>query len=96
MSGVRPWQLIVWRQGLAPMISLGLHLDLHTPTLDLHTPFGVIQLGRNGFWTRTNRLNGMRFVFGDRVMIGSPMPWSGHTDNCDHARATDPEAGGEG
>lgn len=44
MSGLRPWQLTIW-QSLrgGPMFSLGIHVDLHTPTIDLHLPGWTVQ-----------------------------------------------------
>jgi hypothetical protein len=88
MSGVRPWQLTVWRQVRgAPYVSLGVHVDFHTPTLDFHLPFCTVQLGRNGYWRRADGLPGMWFLFEDRVLIHTPTErWGGHSDNCDHER----------
>lgn len=87
MSGLRPWQVSIWRQYRgAPMFSLGIHVDLHTPTLDLHLAGWTVQAGRNLFWTRANAMPGMRFLFGDRVMISPAERWPGHSDNCDHPR----------
>ena len=68
------------------MVSLGIHIDLHTPTLDLHLPLFTVQLGRNDW-------QGRRFVYHD-----DPTPaWNGHTDNCDHPRFAEcPSCGGGG
>lgn len=69
----RRWGITVfWTTG-APFFSLGIHIDLHTPTVDLHVGSGCVQIGRN-MW------NGKRFVF-------ATQGWSGHTDNCDHQRS---------
>ena len=89
MSGRRPWQLSIWRQVRgAPYYSLGVHLDLHTPTLDLHLPFWTIQIGRNGYWgVAAEPLPGGRSFLGGRVFVDNIRErWSGHSDNCDHAR----------
>jgi hypothetical protein len=88
MTGLRPWGLILWQNTKGcPFYSLGVHLDLHTPTLDLHLPGWTIQLGRNTFWTPTNALPGMAFAFGGRVMVAwTSDRWNGHSDNCDHPR----------
>ena len=88
MSGLRRWQVIAWQYAKgSPFYSLGIHLDLHTPTLDVHLPFWTLQFGRNLYWTRANRLPGMHFPFGDRILIGfSTDRWDGHSDNCDHER----------
>lgn len=75
MSGLRPWGVTVFRnvKGV-PMASLGIHVDLHTPTVDLHLPLVTVQIGRNNW-------DGRRFAYhGGEV-------WRGHTDNCDHPRA---------
>lgn len=40
-----------WCRG-APWFSLGVHLDWHTPTLDVHFARGSAQVGRNN-WRRT-------------------------------------------
>lgn len=88
MTGLRPWGLIVWRslRG-APFFSLGIHVDLHTPTIDLHLPGWTVQLGRNTFWTPAMAMPGMRFWLGGRVMVDfGTERWGGHTDNCDHPR----------
>jgi hypothetical protein len=87
MSGLRPWQLIFWReQHGAPFVSVGIHIDLHTPTVDLHVPFWTVQLGRNLYWRKANAMPGMRFLFGDRLLVSDAERWTGHTDNCDHGR----------
>lgn len=88
MSGLRPWGINVFRQNRgAPMVSLGIHLDLHTPTVDIHLPRWLVQIGRNTYWTPGNGLRGMRFYCGGRVtIIDDGVRWSGHTDNCDHPR----------
>lgn len=52
------------------MLSLGLHVDWHTPTLDLHFLVWTVQLGRNVWQPRG------RFHY---VTAGH---WTGHTDNC--------------
>lgn len=72
MSGQRPWGLTVYRSAIgAPMWSLGVHLDLHTPTLDIHLPWHTVQVGRNNW-------EGKRFTFRRGA------PWNGHSDNCEH------------
>lgn len=89
MSGLRPWQLSIWQSTVgAPFVSLGVHVDLHTPTIDFHLPGFTVQFGCNGFWgVRTPPLDGGRSWLGGRVLyqpwVGR---WDGHTDNCDHAR----------
>lgn len=88
MSGRRPWQLHLgrWPTG-APMVSLGVHFDWHTPTLDLHLPGWTVQLGRNGYWGLTApALDGDRTWLGGRVWLSRQGRWQGHTDNCDHER----------
>ena len=72
--GKRPWGVTVFQNARwAPMLSLGVHVDLHTPTLDLHLPFLTVQIGRNNW-------DGRRFV------VHPAERWNGHTDNCDHSR----------
>lgn len=86
MSGRRPWQLSIW-QSLrgAPMFSLGLHVDFHTPTIDLHLPGWTVQLGRNGYWGMAQQpLDRDRTYLGGRILVSKAPRWSGHTDNCDH------------
>jgi hypothetical protein len=81
MSGLRPWDIRVYRQVRgAPMFSLGVHIDLHTPTIDVHLPFYTIQVGRN-HWEQ----DGRRFAY-----LDEPDRWNGHSDNCD--RPWTPEA----
>jgi hypothetical protein len=76
VSGLRSWDIRVYRQDRgAPMVSLGVHIDLHTPTLDLHLPFHTVQIGRN-HWEG----DGRRFV------SHQAEPWNGHSGNCDHPR----------
>lgn len=77
MSGLRPWDVRVYRQVRgAPVVSLGVHVDLHTPTIDFHLPLFTVQIGRN-HWES----DGRRVVYFD-----GPERWNGHTDNCDHPR----------
>lgn len=65
----RRWGIhVVWVRG-APWISLGVHFDWHTPTLDLHIGKGVVQIGRNQ-WDAERRVE-------IAVERGS-----GHTDQC--------------
>lgn len=74
VSGLRPWGVTVFSNARGvPMVSFGVHVDFHTPTLDLHLPFVTVQVGRNNW-------EGRRFVF------HAAEPWNGHTDNCDHDR----------
>ena len=86
MSGERPWQLSVWQDAIrAPFFSLGVHVDLHTPTLDLHLPGWTVQIGRNGYWGVDGRtIEGISVWLGGRVMFCRGHRWTGHTDNCDH------------
>lgn len=71
---MRPWGIVIFRQAIGvPMLSLGIHVELHTPTVDLHLPLITVQIGRNDW-------QGRRFVY------HSGEPWNGHTDNCDHVR----------
>jgi len=70
----RPWGIVVFQNSRwVPMFSLGIHVDLHTPTVDLHLPLITVQIGRNDW-------QGRRFV------IHPTEPWDGHTMNCDHQR----------
>lgn len=55
------------------MFSLGVHVEFHTPTLDLHLPFYTVQIGRNNY-------DGRRFAYFDGHERFT------HSDNCDHAR----------
>lgn len=68
----RKWGLTCFTTTQAPFFSLGFHIDLHTPTFDLHIGPTCIQLGRN-MWD------------GTRVKVATQR-WNGHTDNCDHPR----------
>lgn len=54
----------------SPFLSLGVHLDWHTPTLDLHVLVWTVQVGRN-VWQ-----DGRRFVYSGGGVA------SGHTDHC--------------
>jgi hypothetical protein len=68
---VRRWGVYVHRQPRrSPWLSLGVHLDWHTPTLDLYLLAWVVQIGRN-VWQPTGR-----FHYGDGG-VGT-----GHTDQC--------------
>lgn len=71
---MRPWGIVIFSNMLgAPMLSLGIHVEWHTPTIDLHVFRWTVQIGRNDW-------NGRRFAYypGEQ--------WHGHTDNCDHPR----------
>lgn len=68
----RRWGIhAVWASG-APFVSLGVHLDWHTPTIDLHIGKGFVQLGRNQH-DREGRISWFRHRN------------DGHTDQCVHA-----------
>lgn len=76
-SKSRRWGVYVFRQVRgAPMVSLGIHLDLHTPRLDLHLPVHTVCIGRI-VWQATGRA----FYLDDHER------WSGHTDDCWHREA---------
>jgi hypothetical protein len=69
----RRWGVYVFRnlRG-APMVSLGVHLDLHTPVVDIHLPVFTVKVGRmylasDPGWFR---------------YIGGPERWSGHMGDC--------------
>lgn len=67
----RRWGVSVFREPRrSPWISVGLHLDWHTPTLDLHLVRWVVQVGRN-VWQE-----GRRFVYAESGTA------TGHTDQC--------------
>lgn len=88
MSGLRPWQLSVWQGNTgAPFFSLGIHVDLHTPTVDIHLPGWTVQVGRNGYWGVVGSMDGVTSHLGGRIIVARSLgPWNGHTDNCDHLR----------
>ncbi len=63
----RRWGVnVFWARG-APWVSVGIHVDWHTPTLDLHIGRGAIQVGRNN-WQ-------------GRLMVAIHRS-DGHTDQC--------------
>jgi len=64
-----------WSRG-APWLSLGVHFDWHTPTLDLHIGKGWLQIGRNQ-WEGVGRFS---------VYVGR---FDGHTDQCSHFMVTE-------
>ena len=65
----RRWGIhLLWTHG-APWFSLGIHLDWHTPTLDLFIARGGVQIGRN-MWDAEGRIG-----------VGTNQS-SGHTDQC--------------
>lgn len=78
MSGLRPWGVTVFCNAIgAPMVSIGVHVDFHTPTIDLHLPRHTVQIGRNNY-------------NGRRLAIHPAQRWGGHSDNCDHVRVIPP------
>lgn len=67
----RRWGVHIFRGGGGyPWFSLGIHLDWHTPTLDLHIGRSLVQVGRNN-WEGESRLSVLPPTRGD-----------GHTDQC--------------
>lgn len=73
----RRWGIYVFRQFHgAPMVSLGVHLDWHTPRMELHLPLVTISIGRI-VWEP----GGGRFFYLDGGR------WGGHTDDCWHREA---------
>lgn len=52
-----------------PCLSLGIHVDWHTPTLDLHIGRSLLQIGRNN-WE------------GERRLVKVVTISTGHTDQC--------------
>lgn len=73
---MRSWALYIFENARwAPMVSLGIHVDFHTPRAELHLPLITVSVGRIGWAGR------FRYFRGER--------WNGHTDDCDHPR-TDP------
>jgi hypothetical protein len=78
-TGTRRWGVVVFRNLIgAPMFSLGIHVDLHTPTLDLHVADYMVQIGRNLYEPDGPGSRLQRHRQHDR--------WHGHTGNCDHDR----------
>ena len=75
MTKSRRWGVYAFRQLRgAPMVSLGVHLDLHTPRVDLHVPLWTVCIGRIVWHLGHQRV----FVLDDHRR------WSGHTDDCWH------------
>ena len=78
MAKGRRWGVYAFRQLRgAPMVSLGVHLDLHTPRVDFHLPLWTVCIGRMVWEPGTQLL----FVF------DGPERWSGHMDDCWHREA---------
>jgi hypothetical protein len=69
----RRYGIHVFHIARAPWFSLGIHIDWHTPTLDLFVGRWTIQTGKNQ-WDRESR-----FEFYNEVS-------SGHTDQCTDRR----------
>lgn len=71
----RRWGVYVFRVARgAPMVSLGIHIDLHTPRVDLHLPLVLVSIGRIVWEPGTRRF----FYLDDHER------WGGHTDDCWH------------
>lgn len=86
MSGLRPWGVMYFRQATgAPFLSLGIHVDLHTPRVDVFLPRSGLTIGRIRWWT-DSALDGDRLRFGERLYMAAAHPWNGHSDDCDHPR----------
>lgn len=85
MSGTRPWQIAIHEHTPgAWLLSLGIHIDPHTPLIDLYLVKWTVEVGRVMFWRRSNALPGMRFLFGDRLLLNAAAERREHTDMCDH------------
>lgn len=68
---VRRWGVTVYQNARwVPMVSLGVHIDWHTPLIDLHLPLVTISIGRT------------LYEIGPRVVVNRAEPWAGHTDMC--------------
>lgn len=65
----RRWGVHVFQASRAPFLSLGVHVDWHTPTLDLHVGRTQVQIGRNN-WQGEGRFSFRRHKS------------DGHTDQC--------------
>jgi hypothetical protein len=73
----RRWGVIAFRQHHgAPMVSLGVHADRHTPRVDLYLVVWTVCIGRIVPTYEPSRL--IRY---------SGSQWSGHTDDCWHREA---------
>lgn len=70
---MRPWAVYVFENARwVPMVSLGIHIDFHTPRAEVHLPFITVSIGRIGWLGRVHWFRGEK--------------WTGHTDDCDHPR----------
>lgn len=66
--GVQVFHNLRW----APMFSLGVHVDFHTPRVDFHLPLITVAVGRIVWWSDPRLQN----------IDGPDDRWSGHMDDC--------------